>query len=82
MKKLFMMMLAALTCLGMAAQKPVATTVPGDPMATQCYTLSNGLKVFLSVNHRVRASRRTSLCVPVRVTTPPRPPVSPTIWST
>ena len=52
MKKLFMMMLAALTCLGMAAQKPVATSVPGDPMATQMYTLSNGLKVFLSVNHQ------------------------------
>ena len=47
-----MMMLAALTCLGVAAQVPAATTVPGDPMATQCYTLSNGLKVFLSVNHQ------------------------------
>ena len=52
MKKFFMMMLAILTCMGMAAQKPVATTVPGDPMATQMYTLSNGLKVFLSVNHQ------------------------------
>ncbi len=52
MKKFFMMMLAALTCLGVAAQVPAATTVPGDPMATQCYTLSNGLKVFLSVNHQ------------------------------
>ncbi len=63
MKKLFMMMLAALTCLGMAAQKPVATTVPGDPMATQCYTLSNGLKVFLSVNHQ---SPRISAHIAVR----------------
>ena len=52
MKKLFIMMLTALTCLGLAAATPKATTVPGDPMATQCYTLSNGLKVFLSVNHQ------------------------------
>ena len=52
MKKFIMMMLAALMCLGMAAQKPVATSVPGDPMGTQMYTLSNGLKVFLSVNHQ------------------------------
>ncbi len=63
MKKFFMMMMAALTCLGMAAQKPVATTVPGDPMATQCYTLSNGLKVFLSVNHQ---SPRISAHIAVR----------------
>ena len=52
MKKFILMMLAGLVCLGMAAQKPVASTVPGDPMATQMYTLSNGLKVFLSVNHQ------------------------------
>ena len=63
MKKFFMMMLAVLTCLGMAAQKPVATTVPGDPMGTQCYTLSNGLKVFLSVNHQ---SPRISAHIAVR----------------
>ena len=52
MKKFILMMLAGLVCLGMAAQKPVASTVPSDPMATQMYTLSNGLKVFLSVNHQ------------------------------
>ena len=63
MRKFFMMMLAVLTCLGMAAQKPVATTVPGDPMATQMYTLSNGLKVFLSVNHQ---SPRISAHIAVR----------------
>ena len=63
MKKLFMMMLAVLTCLGMAAQKPAATTVPGDPMGTQCYTLSNGLKVFLSVNQQ---SPRISAHIAVR----------------
>ncbi len=63
MRKFFMMMLAVLTCLGVAAQKPVATTVPGDPMATQMYTLSNGLKVFLSVNHQ---SPRISAHIAVR----------------
>ena len=63
MKKFFMMMLAALTCLGLAAKAPAATTVPGDPMATQCYTLSNGLKVFLSVNHQ---SPRISAHIAVR----------------
>ncbi len=56
-------MLAGLVCLGMAAATPKATTVPGDPMATQCYTLSNGLKVFLSVNHQ---SPRISAHIAVR----------------
>ena len=56
-------MLAGLVCLGMAATTPKATTVPGDPMATQCYTLSNGLKVFLSVNHQ---SPRISAHIAVR----------------
>jgi len=56
-------MLAGLACLGMAAKAPAATTVPGDPMATQCYTLSNGLKVFLSVNHQ---SPRISAHIAVR----------------
>ena len=63
MKKFFMMMLAALTCLGLAAKAPAAQTVPGDPMGTQCYTLSNGLKVFLSVNHQ---SPRISAHIAVR----------------
>ena len=58
-----MSLLACLACLGMAAQQPVAQTVPGDPMATQCYTLSNGLKVFLSVNHQ---SPRISAHIAVR----------------
>ena len=47
-----MTLLAAVTCLGLAAATHVAQTVPGDPMGTQMYTLSNGLKVFLSVNHQ------------------------------
>ena len=50
--RVFVSLLAGLVCLGMAATTPKATTVPNDPMATQCYTLSNGLKVFLSVNHQ------------------------------
>ncbi len=58
-----MMVLAALVCLGMAANAPKGTTVPGDPMATQMYTLSNGLKVFLSVNHQ---SPRISAHIAVR----------------
>ena len=61
--RIMMTLAAALVFLGMAAQKPVATTVPGDPMATQCYTLSNGLKVFLSVNHQ---SPRISAHIAVR----------------
>ncbi|MBP5561585.1 MAG: insulinase family protein [Muribaculaceae bacterium] len=32
------------------AQVPQATTYEGDAMHTQCYTLRNGMKVFLSVN--------------------------------
>ena len=63
MKKFLLTMLAGLVCLGMAATTPKATTVPGDPMATQCYTLSNGLKVFLSVNHQ---SPRISAHIAVR----------------
>ena len=63
MKKFFMMLLAAVTCLGMAAKAPAAQTVPGDPMATQMYTLSNGLKVYLSVNHQ---SPRISAHIAVR----------------
>ena len=61
--KFLISLLAALACLGMAAQKPAATTIPGDPMATQCYTLSNGLKVFLSENHQ---SPRISAHIAVR----------------
>ncbi len=50
--RIMMTMLAAWVCLGLAAKGHVAATVPGDPTATQEYTLSNGLKVFLSVNHQ------------------------------
>ena len=58
-----MMLLAVLVYLGMAAQKPVGTSYPGDPTATKCYTLSNGLKVFLSENHQ---SPRISAHIAVR----------------
>ncbi|MBR4828767.1 MAG: insulinase family protein [Muribaculaceae bacterium] len=63
MKRIFMMLLAVLVYLGMAAQKPVGTSYPGDPTATKCYTLSNGLKVFLSENHQ---SPRISAHIAVR----------------
>ncbi len=52
MTRIMMSLLAGLVCLGLAAKAPVATTVPGDPTATKMYTLSNGLKVFLSENHQ------------------------------
>ena len=42
--------LLAMVSITASAQRPAPATIPGDPMATQCYTLSNGLKVFLSVN--------------------------------
>ena len=61
--RIMMTLLTGLVCLGMSAATPKATTVPGDPMATQCYTLSNGLKVFLSVNHQ---SPRISAHIAVR----------------
>ncbi len=61
--RLMVSLLAGLFCMGMAATTPAGTTVPGDPMGTQCYTLSNGLKVFLSVNHQ---SPRISAHIAVR----------------
>ena len=61
--RILMTALAALVCLGLSARGHVAATVPGDPTATQEYTLSNGLKVFLSVNHQ---SPRISAHIAVR----------------
>ncbi len=58
-----MMALAALVCMAMAARTPAGITYPGDPTATKCYTLSNGLKVFLSENHQ---SPRISAHIAVR----------------
>jgi predicted Zn-dependent peptidase len=44
--------LAAVFCLGMHAEKSYHySTVAGDPMHTRIYTLANGLKVYMSVNH-------------------------------
>ena len=44
--------LAAVFCLGMQAEKSYRySTVAGDPMHTRIYTLANGLKVYMSVNH-------------------------------
>lgn len=51
-KRLFLLAMIA-TCGVMAqAQLPEAVTYEGDPMHTQCYTLRNGMKVFLSVNNQ------------------------------
>ncbi len=53
MKTRFIMtLLAGLVCLGLSARTTAPTTYAGDATGTQCYTLSNGLKVFLSVNHQ------------------------------
>lgn len=44
--------LAAVFCLGMQAEKIYHySTVAGDPMHTRIYSLANGLKVYMSVNH-------------------------------
>lgn len=47
-----MLALILLTSLGASAQRIMGTSYPGDPTGTKCYTLSNGLKVFLSENHQ------------------------------
>ena len=48
---LFTLLAVAAMYLTASAQLPKAVTYEGDPMHTQCYTLRNGMKVFLSVNH-------------------------------
>ncbi len=50
-KVLFTLFAVAAMCFAAQAQQPKAVTYEGDPMHTQCYTLRNGMKVFLSVNH-------------------------------
>ena len=50
-QKFFSAAIALLLSTGFAmAQLPRYTPVPGDPKKTRIYTLSNGLKVYLSVN--------------------------------
>ena len=58
-----MTVLAALLCLGGTARTTTGISYPGDPTATKCYTLRNGLKVFLSENHQ---SPRISAHIAVR----------------
>ena len=50
-KRFAFLALIASTAVMAQAQLPKAVTYEGDPMHTQCYTLRNGMKVFLSVNH-------------------------------
>ena len=50
-KRFAVLALIASTAVMAQAQLPKAVTYEGDPMHTQCYTLRNGMKVFLSVNH-------------------------------
>ena len=51
-KFLFTLLAVAAMCFTASAQLPKAVTYEGDPMHTQCYTLRNGMKVFLSVNNQ------------------------------
>ncbi len=50
-KFLFTLLAVAAMCFTAQAQLPKAVTYEGDAMHTQCYTLRNGMKVFLSVNN-------------------------------
>ena len=49
---LFTLFAVTAMCFTATAQLPKAVTYEGDPMHTQCYTLRNGMKVFLSVNNQ------------------------------
>lgn len=47
-----LLLFAAFFALGLQAEKSYHySSVPGDPMHTRIYTLDNGLKVYMSVNH-------------------------------
>ncbi|MBR5117753.1 MAG: insulinase family protein [Muribaculaceae bacterium] len=50
-KFLFTLLAVVAMSFTAGAQLPKAVTYEGDPMHTQCYTLRNGMKVFLSVNN-------------------------------
>ncbi len=50
MKKILSFLLVLLASLTAFAKDYNYVSVPGDPMQTRIYTLSNGLKVYLSVN--------------------------------
>ena len=50
-KRTFTLLLIAAAAVTIQAQVPKPVTYEGDPMHTQCYTLRNGMKVFLSVNN-------------------------------
>ena len=51
-KKTALLAMIAATAFMAQAQLPKAVTYEGDAMHTQCYTLRNGMKVFLSVNNQ------------------------------
>ena len=70
-KTLLLTAVVALAALSARAQLPTPVTYAGDPTATQCYTLRNGLKVFLSVN---KQSLRISALIAVRTGSRNDPP--------
>lgn len=47
----FYVLMLAVAGITAQAQLPQAVSYDNDPMHTQCYTLRNGMKVFLSVNN-------------------------------
>ena len=49
-QKIFLLFSLVMLSLGIQAQQYKYETVKDDPMHTRIYTLSNGLKVYLSVN--------------------------------
>ena len=51
-KTFFSLLAVVAMCFTAQAQLPKAVTYEGDAMHTQCYTLRNGIKVFLSVNNQ------------------------------
>ncbi len=51
LKSLAVVAMVVLTALSASAYRHDYTTVPGDPMKSLIYTLPNGLKVFMTINH-------------------------------
>ena len=70
-KSILLVSAVVLAALTARAQLPTPVTFAGDPTATQCYTLRNGLKVYLSVN---KQSPRISALIAVRTGSRNDPP--------
>ena len=64
MKRLLIFATVVVAMLASACSKYKYETVKGDPMNTRIYTLSNGLKVYMSVN---KQTPRIQTYIAVRV---------------